>query len=591
MKRLHGFSLMEMMIVLTIVAIVAAASAPMVNKKMVRAASDKSPWIFTNGESIGYNIDNDGGIQDRKTATIGANGRAPAGITPRLYINNNSDNNPHILFGYRNNNQMHTNLMQMIVGGSNNKVLISDSNQAGRGTVLIGSGTQSSNEAQVIIGSRASSNMVGAVAIGDNAEVGRNSEQAVAVGQGAAANNSGFQSVAIGNLANTQNPRSIAIGLRSRAIAGNSIAIGAGENANNTTQASGSNAIAIGTIARAVKNDCIAIGRNANANPGVAAVKLRSIAIGLESQATNSDAVAIGTRFAGRRTTASGVGSTALGSTSRATANFAIAIGGSTDTSTNADGEGQVATTQATSEAAVAIGAEAQASGFNSLAIGRSASASTTNSIAIGRGAIANATNSVAIGNGARTPAANTVVLGDSNSIVYIPGRLVVNRTAVLGYASNAWQSWADVAVIRSNRDGRMEILQRDGDGDWDAVFANGRVNWDWASVVTSDRRLKNVGKEFTSGLDKIKKLEVFNYTFKEDKNKTPRVGVIAQDLQKIFPDAVVKGEDGFLRIRMEDMFYAVINAIKELDLRTSAQEKKIQELEKRIEELEKSKK
>ncbi len=62
----------------------------------------------------------------------------------------------------------------------------------------------------------------------------------------------------------------------------------------------------------------------------------------------------------------------------------------------------------------------------------------------------------------------------------------------------------------------------------------------------------------------------------------------MAQDLQKIFPDAVVKGEDGFLRIRLEDMFYAVINAVKELDNRTSAQEKKIKELEKRIEELEK---
>ena len=83
----------------------------------------------------------------------------------------------------------------------------------------------------------------------------------------------------------------------------------------------------------------------------------------------------------------------------------------------------------------------------------------------------------------------------------------------------------------------------------------------------------------------------MYNYTYKEDKNKTPRVGVMAQDLQKIFPDAVIKGEDGFLRIRMEDMFYAVINAVKELDIRTSAQEKKIQELEKRIEELEKSKK
>ena len=101
MRRLHGFSLMEMMIVLTIVAIVAAASAPMVNKKMVRAASEKSPWVFVNGESIGYNIDNENGIQDRKTATIGANGRVPdnAGISPRLYIDTNSEETPHILFG------------------------------------------------------------------------------------------------------------------------------------------------------------------------------------------------------------------------------------------------------------------------------------------------------------------------------------------------------------------------------------------------------------------------------------------------------------------------------------------------------------
>jgi predicted RNase H-like nuclease (RuvC/YqgF family) len=40
----------------------------------------------------------------------------------------------------------------------------------------------------------------------------------------------------------------------------------------------------------------------------------------------------------------------------------------------------------------------------------------------------------------------------------------------------------------------------------------------------------------------------------------------MAQNLQKIFPNAVTKGDDGFLRIRMEDMFYAVVNAIKELD-------------------------
>ena len=95
----------------------------------------------------------------------------------------------------------------------------------------------------------------------------------------------------------------------------------------------------------------------------------------------------------------------------------------------------------------------------------------------------------------------------------------------------------------------------------------------------SSDRRLKYVGKESASGLDKIRQLKVFNYTFKKDTTKTPHVGVIAQDLQKVFPNAVQKGKDGFLTIRMEDMFYAVINAIKELDAKITALQKENQEL------------
>lgn len=96
--------------------------------------------------------------------------------------------------------------------------------------------------------------------------------------------------------------------------------------------------------------------------------------------------------------------------------------------------------------------------------------------------------------------------------------------------------------------------------------------SWGW-----SDKRLKYVGKENTSGLDKIRQLKVFNYTFKKDEAKTPRVGVIAQDLQKVFPDAVKKGSDGFLIIRMEDIFFAIINAVKELDTRVTALEKENQ--------------
>ena len=102
----------------------------------------------------------------------------------------------------------------------------------------------------------------------------------------------------------------------------------------------------------------------------------------------------------------------------------------------------------------------------------------------------------------------------------------------------------------------------------------------------------KNIGEVFTGGLEKIKQLKVYNYTFKDDKDKTPRVGVIAQDLKKVFPDAVAKGEDGFLRIRWEDIFYALVNAVKELDLRitteNTALKKRVAELEKQNKDLEK---
>jgi prepilin-type N-terminal cleavage/methylation domain-containing protein len=90
-------------------------------------------------------------------------------------------------------------------------------------------------------------------------------------------------------------------------------------------------------------------------------------------------------------------------------------------------------------------------------------------------------------------------------------------------------------------------------------------------TAVTSDKRLKNIKGENTSGLEKIKQIKVFNYTLKDDKEKTPRVGVIAQDLQKIFPDAVSKGYEGFLAVRTEDILYALVNAVKELDKKIDA--------------------
>lgn len=83
---------------------------------------------------------------------------------------------------------------------------------------------------------------------------------------------------------------------------------------------------------------------------------------------------------------------------------------------------------------------------------------------------------------------------------------------------------------------------------------------------TTSDRRLKDNISENNSGLKEILTLKPYEYIFKSDKKKTPQVGVIAQDLQKVFPNSVHQSEDGYLHIRWDEMFYAMINAIKTLD-------------------------
>ena len=82
-----------------------------------------------------------------------------------------------------------------------------------------------------------------------------------------------------------------------------------------------------------------------------------------------------------------------------------------------------------------------------------------------------------------------------------------------------------------------------------------------------SDARLKDVSGESTAGLKEINALKIKNYTYKADKNKTPHVGVIAQELQKVFPNSVIEGADGYLRIKQEEMFFAMVNAIQELDV------------------------
>lgn len=313
-----------------------------------------------------------------------------------------------------------------------------------------------------------------------------------------------------------------------------------------------------------------------------------------------------------------GASSVAIGSTDTSAGSSAVAVG--------AGAKAQNATNVAigynaaanSGEAAIAIGPSANATS-QAVALGYGAKATKNNSIAIGKSAASAYNNSVAIGVGASTTAANQVMLGTlldtvkvqgtlypdkvnfedladtkigkSTAKISIPGKLAVNKivnsdggnlikrdgnTIILGDANTTVKiegnfiAKKNVQLSEVNYNVMIGAKQKNGNNpvfttiyrDWDESLFENRHHL----YVISDSRLKNVGEEFKSGIDEIKKLKAYNYTFKRDKSKTQRVGVIAQDLEKVYPNAVIKGDDGFLRIRYEDIWFSLVNAVKQLD-------------------------
>lgn len=231
---------------------------------------------------------------------------------------------------------------------------------------------------------------------------------------------------------------------------------------------------------------------------------------------------------------------------------------------------------------AIAIGTSTCAANSTDIAIG-SYSRAMNSAIAIGNNVDATHEHSVAIGYKAETTAPNQIALGRANDTVYIKGNLVVLGNVVLGSDGKKCIAYASdnggYGLFRKYTGGKDDKIWYSGGGTG-TLEVNG-ISYQYRS----DRRLKNVGEAYTAGLEELKKLDFFHYTFKKDEAKTPHVGVMAQDLEKVFPDAVTKGEDGYLRIRMEDMFYAVINAVKELDTKIAEIVESVTSLSKKVEE------
>jgi len=90
--------------------------------------------------------------------------------------------------------------------------------------------------------------------------------------------------------------------------------------------------------------------------------------------------------------------------------------------------------------------------------------------------------------------------------------------------------------------------------------------------TIVSDERLKNIEGPYKKGLKEILQLQPITYRYKNVGERkfssevlaTLNVGFSAQNVQKIFPEAVGTDTDGYLNFNMHSILVAYVNAIKE---------------------------
>jgi hypothetical protein len=110
-----------------------------------------------------------------------------------------------------------------------------------------------------------------------------------------------------------------------------------------------------------------------------------------------------------------------------------------------------------------------------------------------------------------------------------------------------------------------------------------------------SDSRLKDVGENFTHGLESLGQLQPVHYHYKSDNplnlpSNPDYVGVVAQQVQQAIPEAVQKNKAGYLVVNNDPIIWTMLNAIKQLKAeneRLEQKETEITELKSRLEKLE----
>ncbi len=106
--------------------------------------------------------------------------------------------------------------------------------------------------------------------------------------------------------------------------------------------------------------------------------------------------------------------------------------------------------------------------------------------------------------------------------------------------------------------------------GIWYTLYVDGNT-YTTGSYISSDRRLKKEIKPMKGALARLQEIEGVTYEYEQARYKErnlpegEQIGLLAQNVQEIFPDLVQEDEEGYLAVNYDGMIPVIIEALKEI--------------------------
>jgi hypothetical protein len=110
-------------------------------------------------------------------------------------------------------------------------------------------------------------------------------------------------------------------------------------------------------------------------------------------------------------------------------------------------------------------------------------------------------------------------------------------------------------------------------------LYVSGSIRATGSITANSDVRLKKNIERIENALQKVS--EISGYTYNTIYDEDRHAGVIAQEIDKVLPEIVNKGNDGLMGVEYGNISALLIEAIKEQKVLIESLQAKVEALEK----------